>query len=103
MEYDKDKIIKSITVALKDFDMQPDVINDAAFHMTDWLNDLDAWHSFCKKPDSLSSDELQDLLMGFLIHVPSHVAAAGKLVTGFPVKDIFNVGATVENDDDDTL
>ena len=37
--------------------------------------------------------------MGFLIHVPSHVAAASKLVTGIPVTDIFKVGATVESED----
>ena len=103
MPYDKDKITASIVVALQDLDMQPEVINDAAFHMTDWLSDLDGWHTFCEKPDSLSSDELQDLLMSFLIHAPSHIAAASKLVTGFPVKDIFNVGATIKGNEDDAL
>ena len=99
MTYDENKIKEAIGVALKDFDMQPTEISDAAFHMTDWLGDLKDWNSFCEKPESLTNEEVQELLMGFLIHVPNHVAAAGKLITGIPVTDIFNVGATVEGED----
>ena len=99
MTYDENKIKEAIGMALKDFDMQPTEISDAAFHMTDWLGDLKDWSSFCEKPESLTNEEVQDLLMGFLIHVPNHVAAAGKLITGIPVADIFNVGATVEGED----
>lgn len=99
MKYDQDKIREAIGVALKGLDMQPTEISDVAFHMTDWLGDLEEWTMFCEKPESLSEEQIQDLLMGFLIHVPNHIAAASKLVTGFPVKDIFEVGATVESED----
>ena len=99
MKYDKEKIREAIGVALKDLDMQPTEISDAAFHMTDWLSDLEEWTKFCEKPESFSPDQIQDLLMSFLIHVPNHVAAAGKIVTGIPVEDIFNVGITVESED----
>ena len=99
MSYEEDKISKSIVAALQDLDMKPETINDAVFHMTDWLDDLHAWHAFCKKPESLSKDELQDLLMGFLVHVPAHVAAAGKLITGLPVEDVFKVGAISTGED----
>ena len=94
MSYEKDRISKSMISALTDLKMEPEEINDAVFHMTDWLNDLKAWHSFCEKPESLSNDEIQDLLMSFLVHVPAHVAAAGKIVTGLPVQDVFGIGAT---------
>ena len=94
MEFEEEKIKDAISKALKDLDMEAEIIDEATFHMTDWLSDLNEWHSFCDNPDSLSSDELQDLLMSFLAHVPSHVAAASKLITGFPVEDIFAVGAT---------
>ncbi|MCF6287768.1 MAG: hypothetical protein L3J53_00840 [Proteobacteria bacterium] len=94
MSYEEDKVSKSIADALSALDMKPEIINDAVFHMTDWLDDLKEWHSFCEKPESLSNEELQDLLMGFLVHVPAHVAAASKLITGLPVKDVFGVGAT---------
>ena len=97
MAYDENKIKESIASALKDLDLQPEVIDDAVFHMTDWLSDLKEWNSFCENPDSLSVDEVQDLLMNFLVHVPAHVAAAGKLVTGLPVEDIFGIGATSES------
>ncbi len=100
MSYEEDKISKSIVSALTDLEMEPEAINDAVFHMTDWLNDLKAWHSFCEKPESLSNDELQDLLMGFLVHVPAHVAAAGKIITGFPVQDVFGIGAISTDSDE---
>jgi len=99
MIYEENKIKKSLASALEDLGMEPETIADAVFHMTDWLSDLEEWHSFCKNPESLSDDELQDLLMNFLVHVPNHVAAAGKLITDIPVKDIFNVGATVESEE----
>ena len=77
--------------------MESSSIDDAVFHMTDWLEDLNAWHTFCENPGSLSNDELQNLLMEFLVHVPAHVAAAGKLITGLPVEDVFEVGAVSES------
>lgn len=97
MAYDEKKIKESIAGALKNLDLQPMVIDDAVFHMTDWLSDLNEWNSFCENPDSLAVDEIQDLLMNFLVHVPAHVAAASKLVTGLPVEDIFGVGAISKN------
>jgi len=66
---------------------------EIAFHMTDWLGDLEEWTAFCSRSDRLDSDAIADLLTGFLVHVPNHVAAASKLMTGIPVSDIFNVGA----------
>jgi hypothetical protein len=38
-------------------------------------------------------------LLQFLIHVPNHLAAAS-LYAGIPVRDIFEVGATNEEDAD---
>lgn len=32
--------------------------------------------------------------MGFLIHVPNHVAAASMLMNEIPVEDVFGVNAT---------
>ena len=74
------------------------VAHDVAFHMTDWLTDLEAFHRFCLAPDAMSRDELSDLLMDFLVHVPNHVAAAGKLYTGMAVTDIFKVDSVFPND-----
>ena len=76
----------------------PEVRRDIAFHMTDWLSDLERLYDYCKAPDALTTDETVELLTGFLIHVPNHLAAASKLLTGIPVTDVFDVGATCENE-----
>lgn len=70
---------------------------DIAFHMTDWLDDLQSWHSFCSNPESMDSDKLVELMTSFLIHVPNHLAAASKLMLDIPVADIFDVGATTDD------
>lgn len=61
--------------------------------MTDWLDELNAYAAFCRDPKSLTDEQLHELLLAFLIHVPNHVAAAGKLLADMPVRDIFGVGA----------
>ena len=76
-----------------------DLRREIAFHMTDWLEELEGWTAFCSSPDGFDSDAITKLLTGFLVHVPNHVAAASKLMTGIPVSDIFDVGA-VESDSD---
>jgi hypothetical protein len=84
-------------VALREAELPDSVADDVAFHMTDWLEDLDAFSRFCADPSSLSDAEVSALLTDFLVHVPNHVAAAGKLYTGVPVTDICQTGATSED------
>jgi hypothetical protein len=84
-------------VALREAELPDSVADDVAFHMTDWLDDLDAFSRFCADPSSLSDAEVSELLTNFLVHVPNHIAAAGKLYTGVPVTDIFQIGATSED------
>jgi hypothetical protein len=66
---------------------------DIAFHMTDWLEELSRFHAFCRAPGRRRPREVEELLLAFLIHVPSHLAAAARLMTGTPVGDVFEVGA----------
>ena len=75
--------------------------DDVAFHMTDWLDNLDAYARFCADPSSMSDAEVDKVLTDFLVHVPNHIAAAGKLYTGIPVTDIFDVNATAAENDND--
>jgi hypothetical protein len=60
---------------------------------------LQEYHEFCQAPDKLSSQTIEKLLIDFLVHVPNHLAAASKLLTGIPVTDIFSVGSTTETDE----
>ncbi len=96
---DRTKIRKTIEQMLIKEGYEPEEKrHEIAFHLTDWLDDLEAWHSFCAAPDSLESEALEKLIMQFLIHVPNHVAAASKLMLDIPVTDIFEVGATADDD-----
>lgn len=76
-------------------------LNDAAaaefaFHMTDWLDDLDRLVELYrdKNPDS---EAASNLLIGILNHVPHHIVAAALIATGFATEDVFQLGA-VEGD-----
>jgi hypothetical protein len=83
-------------VARRDAGLPDAVADDVAFHMTDWLEDLEAYVRFCAHPNKMSDEDVSELLSDLLVHVPNHVAAASKLYTGVPVTDIFGVGATEE-------
>lgn len=84
-------------VARREMKLPGTVADNVAFHMTDWLEDLDAYVRFCADPGKLSDAEVSQLLTNLLVHVPNHVAAAAKLYTGVPVTDIFGVGAISED------
>ncbi|AXQ29023.1 hypothetical protein D0B54_10130 [Solimonas sp. K1W22B-7] len=95
MAFDSARIASRIEMlALQQAQLDAATAHGVAFHMTDWLEDLDAWHRFCINPDAPSQEELSRLLMGFLLHVPEHLAAAAKLFTGLPITDTFGVNAT---------
>ena len=85
-------------VAMEESGLSKEAAHDVAFHMTDWVENLEAFHAFCLRPESLSDEQVSALLMGFLVHVPNHVAAAGKLFAGIPVADVFGVGAISEDE-----
>jgi hypothetical protein len=98
MIFDKTLIRERIKeVAIRENDLPEGVADDIAFHMTDWIEDLEQYVGFCTNPSKITNQELDHLLMAFLIHVPNHIAAASKLFTELPVRDIFGVGATSED------
>ncbi len=86
-------------VMLREAELPASAADDVAFHMTDWLNDLERFSQFCADPNKWKDEEIEEMLLAFLVHVPNHVAAASKLLTGLPVTDVFGVGA-VENESD---
>ena len=99
--FDRGKISSAICRAFVESDLgDEETAKDVSFHMTDWLGELEAWVSFCEGPDKKSADEISNTLFDFLIHVPAHVAAARRLLTGNPVTDVFGVGAVSEEKDE---
>jgi hypothetical protein len=97
MSYDKEKIRTRISNSLEVSGIDPSGLqSDIVFHMTDWLDEMELFQHFCEDPSSFNPEEINNLLITFLTHVPNHLAAASKLFLGIPVTDIFNVGSTSE-------
>ena len=93
-KFDSRKVFTSIEqTALLEAELGSEAARDVAFHMTDWLRELSAYAECCGNPDSYTNEQVNELLLALLTHVPNHLAAAAKLYADFPVSDVFNVGA----------
>jgi hypothetical protein len=49
-------------------------------------------------PEEFSDEQVLDVTIRFLAHVPNHVAAAKKLAGLGPIEDLFEVGVHKEDD-----
>ena len=96
LEQAKQRIVE----AFADCGLSPETIDDVAFHMTDWKEDLDTIRQVYEQPD-LTNDQVQQIILKFLAHAPNHVAAAKKLVGLGPIEDVFGVGVLEEDLDDE--
>ena len=66
--------------------------HDLAFHLSDWRADGAFLLALMLIPDQFTPDEAAKGIKNFLVHAPNHIAAAAKL-GGYPVEDIFKIGA----------
>ena len=64
--------------------------HDIAFHLSVWGADAAFIVALQLFPERFTAAEIADGVLGFLIHVPNHVAAAAVL-SGHPTEDIFGV------------
>jgi hypothetical protein len=62
---------------------------DFAFHMTDWLSDLQKLSQIYKNPSGTTPKEAGHEMIGFLVHVIPHLRAAGRAYLGEEVSDPF--------------
>ena len=92
-----ERVKERIATAFSEFELEPRVVEDIAFHMTDWKENLEDIARLYEKPDQLTDDQIRDVVLHFLAHVPNHVAAAKKLVGLGPIEDIFEVGVLKED------
>lgn len=60
--------------------------------MTDWDHNIDNLLRIYREPRRVSDDEIVQIILEFLVHVPNHVAAAKKLAGLGPIEDVFEVG-----------
>jgi hypothetical protein len=86
-----------IAEAFAEIELAPEVAEDIAFHMTDWKEDLLELMHLYESPAQLSNDQIQEIVIKFLAHVPNHLAAARKLAGLGPIEDIFHVGVLSED------
>ena len=93
----RERVKTRIVEAFTELELKPEVVEDIAFHMTDWKEDLLALVHLYESPAELSNDEIQDLIIEFLAHVPNHVAAAKKLAGLGPIEDVFDIGVLTED------
>ena len=93
------RLRERITKALTDSMEEPEAARDIAFHMTDWDDDLQDIVRLYDRLEELSDEEIVKIIIGFLVHVPNHVAAAKKLIGLGPMEDIFEVGILEEDEE----
>jgi hypothetical protein len=98
------RIKKKIEQSLKAIgDYDDNQIKDIAFHMVDWIGELDALAGLFENPEEYEAKEVERIIIGFLVHVPNHIAAASKLMIDQSVSDIFGVGAVeIGSNDENT-
>ena len=93
-----DKLRARITQAFATSMDLSKVAEDIAFHMTDWDHNVDDLTSLYERSEAFSDDEIVDITLKFLAHVPNHVAAAKKLAGLGPIEDVFEVGVLQEDE-----
>ena len=81
------KLSAKITEAFAASMGTPEVAKDIGFHMTDWDHNVDDLLRLYENPDAFTNDEVLDIVIQFLAHVPNHVAAAKKLAGVGPIED----------------
>ncbi len=93
----RERLKERIAAAFAANELERRVVEDIAFHMTDWKEDLEELIELYEKVDQLSNKQIRKIVIGFLAHVPNHLAAAKKLVGLGPIEDIFEVGVLEED------
>ena len=66
--------------------------HEAAFHMTDWIADLEELNKLFASP-RWNNARARSVIMQFVIHAPHHLAAACRIIMDYPVQDILQLGA----------
>jgi len=75
----QDEFLKNkIAAAFAANELEPHLVEDVAFHMTDWKDDLDQLVTLYQNIDRASDSEIQKVIIGFLAHAPNHIVAARK-------------------------
>lgn len=93
----RELVKQRIAAAFAANELESSVVEDIAFHMTDWKENLEELVGLYDNVERLSDEQIRKIVIGFLAHAANHVAAAKKLVGLGPIEDIFKVGVLEED------
>lgn len=51
-----------------------------AFHLTDWVDDLQPFVEFLENPTKYKADEIQKIIIQLLVHAPDHLNEAAEKI-----------------------
>jgi hypothetical protein len=88
---------KRIADAFAANQLETSVVEEIAFHMIDWRENLDELVGLYQNIERLSDGQIRKIVIGFLAHAPNHIAAAKKLAGLGPIEDVFKVGVLEED------
>lgn len=72
--------------------MSKPAADEVAFHLTDWLDDLNKFVEFLSRPSRYQSPQVCDIVFRMVTHVPHHINAAYRIMMDEPVTDSFDLG-----------
>ena len=90
--FEENKIRQRIQSAFEEMELTGHVSQQLAFHLTDWVSDLEDLINTYSNIDNLSNDEITSFFYKFLAHVPNHLNAATKLSGIGKIEDVFQAG-----------
>lgn len=91
MQFDEKALKKRLSEAIQNVAEHSRAEGDEiAFHMTDWLRELEALCEIFGQIETADDEAIYDCLMSFLIHAPEHIFRAAELFTEFPPQGIFS-------------
>ena len=76
--------IKVMKSSLKKFGFSEKELFEATFHLTDWIEELKSFVGFLENPDKYNTDQVQTILIAFLIHAPDHLKRAAEIILEDP-------------------
>jgi len=88
----KELVRNKIAAAFAANELDSKIVEDIAFHMTDWKEDLDHLVDLYHNVDSVIDSDIRKGVISFLAHAANHIAAAKKLIGLGPIEDLFKVG-----------
>jgi hypothetical protein len=78
---------RAIISSFKDSGFSEQERYDLAFHLTDWVEDLQHVVDFLESPEKYSDEQIRETIIAFVIHAPYHLNHAADILIDGPVQD----------------